>query len=249
MPTWSPAQYLKFAAERTRPCRDLASRIQVADVRRIIDLGSGPGNSTEVLASLWPNAEVTALDNSREMVEAGRQKFPNYRWISADLVQWATSEAGHYDIVFSNAALQWIPDHATVCRYLLERVAPGGALAIQMPSDVDAPANKLMRDLAVMPARSWYTHDIFFYYDLLSAHTSSLDFWETTYIHILESAEDIVEWYKGTGLRPFLDALDSEAERERFVLDYLKGIRTAYPPRPDGHVLLPFRRIFLIAYP
>ena len=248
MPTWSPVQYLKFAAERTRPCHDLASRIKVVNVRGIIDLGSGPGNSTEVLASLWRNAELTALDNSLEMVEAGREKFPNYRWTSGDIVQWATSETRNYDIVFSNAALQWIPDHAIVFPHLLERVAPGGALAIQMPSDVQAPANKLMRELAVLPVRSWHTHDISFYYDLLSAHASSLDLWETTYVHILDSAEDIVEWYKGTGLRPFLDALETEAEREKFITGYLNGIRNAYPPRPDGHVLLPFRRIFLIAY-
>jgi trans-aconitate 2-methyltransferase len=248
MPTWSPAQYLKFAAERTRPCRDLASRISVADVRRIVDLGSGPGNSTEVLASLWPNAELTALDNSEEMVETGRQKHPTYRWISEDIVRWAASESGHYDIVFSNAALQWVPDHTFVFPQLLERVAPGGALAIQMPCDVQAPANRLMHELAESPVRSWHAHDTSFYYDLVSVHALSVDLWETTYIHVLEKAEDIVEWYKGTGLRPFLEALATEAQREQFLLEYLKGIRNAYPPQADGHVLLPFRRIFLIAY-
>ena len=129
MPTWNPGQYLKFAAERTRPCRDLASRISVPEVRRIIDLGSGPGNSAEVLASLWPDAELTALDSSPEMVETGRRQHPDYRWISGDIVQWAASEAGQYDVVFSNASLHWVPDHAAVFPQLLKRAAPGGALS------------------------------------------------------------------------------------------------------------------------
>ncbi len=248
MPTWNPGQYLKFAAERTRPCRDLASRISLPGVRRIIDLGSGPGNSTEVLASLWPNAELTALDSSREMVEMGRQQYPNYRWISGDIVPWTAGDTGEFDIVFSNAALQWVPDHAAVFPQLLKRVSSCGALAIQMPADVNAPAHKLMRDLAASPVREWYAHDIGFYYDLLSMRASSVDLWETTYNHVLENAEGIVEWYKGTGLRPFLDALGTDAEREQFTLEYLQGIRKAYPPQQDGRVLFPFRRIFLIAY-
>lgn len=248
MPTWNPGQYLKFAAERTRPCRDLASRISVPEVRRIIDLGSGPGNSTEVLASFWPSAELTALDNSPDMVEMGRRQYPNYRWIAGDIARWASSEGDQFDIVFSNAALHWVPDHADVFPKLLQRVALGGALAVQIPSDVNAPAHKVMRELATSPVREWHAHDLPFYYELLAAHGSSVDLWETTYIHVLENAEDIVEWYKGTGLRPFLDALTTDVEKERFIFKYLEGIRKAYPPQQDGHVLLPFRRIFLIAY-
>lgn len=255
MPTWNPGQYLKFAAERMRPCRDLASRISLPDVRRIIDLGSGPGNSTAVLASFWPDAELTALDSSHEMVEMGRRQYPDYRWISGDIVPWAAGavpwaagDTGEFDIVFSNAALQWVPDHAAVFPQLLKRVSPGGALAIQMPADVNAPAHKLMRDLAASPVREWYVHDTGFYYDLLSVRASSVDLWETTYNHVLENAEGIVEWYKGTGLRPFLDALRTDEERERFTLEYLQGIRKAYPPQGDGRVVFPFRRIFLIAY-
>ena len=248
MPTWNPSQYLKFAAERTRPCRDLASRISVSGVRRIIDLGSGPGNSTEVLASLWPNAELTALDSSPDMVEMGRQQYPNYRWIAGDIAHWAASDVDQFDIVFSNAALHWVPDHAGVFPKLLQRVASGGALAVQIPSDVNAPAHTVMRELATSSVREWHAHDLPFYYELLSAHASAVDLWETTYIHILENAEGIVEWYKGTGLRPFLDALATDAEKERFTFKYLEGIRKAYPPQQDGRVLLPFRRIFLIAY-
>jgi trans-aconitate 2-methyltransferase len=248
MPTWNPGQYLKFAEQRTRPCRDLASRVSVANVRRIIDLGSGPGNSAEVLSSLWPDAQLTAMDSSTEMVELGRQRYPTYRWISEDISRWAATNDEQFDIVFSNAALQWVPDHPVIFPQLLERVAPGGALAIQMPSDFNAPAHQIMRELAAAPVREWYAYDMPFYYRLLSPRASSLDFWETTYIHTLENAEGIVEWYKGTGLRPFLEALTTEAEKDRFLLEYLQRIRSAYPPQPDGRVLLPFRRIFLIAY-
>jgi trans-aconitate 2-methyltransferase len=248
MPTWNPGQYLKFGTQRTRPCRDLASRVSVADVRRIIDLGSGPGNSTEVLASLWPDARITALDNSAEMVETGRQSFPQYRWIPGDMSQWAATGTEKFDIVFSNAAIQWVSDHETLFPDLMRHVADGGALAVQMPFDFEAPAHRLMRELAKTPVREWHVHEIPFYYELLSAHASSVDIWETTYIHVLNNADEIVEWYKGTGLRPFLEALPTDAERERFTLEYLKRVREEFPAQQDGRVLLPFSRLFLIAY-
>src|SRR5262249_27524204 len=128
MPTWNPGQYLKFATERTRPCRDLVSQISVGNVRRIIDLGSGPGNSTEVIASLWPDAEVTALDSSQEMVHKGSEKYPNFRWLSEDISRWAANSTDSFDIVLSNAALHWVPNHSVVMPQLLNRVSPGGAL-------------------------------------------------------------------------------------------------------------------------
>jgi trans-aconitate 2-methyltransferase len=248
MPSWNPSQYLKFAAERTRPCRDLASRVSVPHVRRIIDLGSGPGNSTEVLASYWPDAEFTALDSSEQMVQDGRQKFPHFHWFAGDITAWASGSAESFDIVFSNAALQWVPNHSAVVPQLLNRVSSGGALAFQMPADINAPPHRLMREIAGKAVREWHAYDLPYYYDLLSRHASSVDAWETTYMHVLENAEEIVEWYKGTGLRPYLDAARSEAEKERFLRDYLDGIRKMYPPRYDGRVLFPFRRVFVIAY-
>jgi trans-aconitate 2-methyltransferase len=248
MPTWNPSQYLKFAAERTRPCRDLASRIFVPHARRIIDLGSGPGNSTQALASFWPDAEFTALDSSEQMVQDGRQKHPKFHWMSGDITGWASGSADSFDIVFSNAALQWVPNHSVVVPQLLNRVSSGGALAFQMPADINAPAHKLMREIAGTPVREWHAYDLPYYYDLLSRQASSLDSWETTYMHVLEKAEEIVEWYKGTGLRPYIDAASTEPERERFLHEYLEGIRRLYPPRHDGRVLFSFRRIFVIAY-
>jgi trans-aconitate 2-methyltransferase len=248
MPTWNPNQYLKFAAERTRPCRELASQISVAHARRIIDLGSGPGNSTEVIASVWPDADISALDSSHEMVRNGREKYPMFHWVSEDIAGWAVKEADCFDVVFSNAALQWVSKHELVVPQLLKHVCSGGALAFQMPADINAPPHKLMREIFGGAVREWHAHDLAYYYDLLSRDASSIVSWETTYMHVMESAEEIVEWYKGTGLRPYIDAMDSESDKERFLHDYLEGIRKLYPPRVDGRILFPFRRIFVIAY-
>ncbi len=258
MPDWNPAQYLQFAEERTRPCRDLAARIAVDSPRRIVDLGCGPGNSTQVLAERWPNAEITGLDSSDEMIAAAGRDWPDRRWISADIAEWAAGDQANYDMVFSNAALQWVPEHSTVFPKLMARVAPGGALAVQMPSNFDAPAHRIARELVASSAwghrfpsdvvREWHAHTAAFYYDLLAPLAARVDLWEAEYLHVMSGPEAIVEWYKGTGLRPYLSALRSDTEREQFVAEYLTGIRTAYLCRPDGRVLFPFRRLFVIAY-
>jgi trans-aconitate 2-methyltransferase len=258
MPTWSPGQYLKFSEERTRPCHDLAARISVSPVRRVIDLGCGPGNSTQVLAGLWPDAELTGLDNSTHMIDDARWSHPGWRWIAADIVDWAFSDREPFDVVFANAALHWVPNHDIVYPRLLERVAPGGALAVQVPNNMDGPGNRFMREVAASPAwerhyplgrvREWYVHDRGFYYDVLAPHATRIDMWETEYIHVLPNVEAIVEWYRGTALRSFLDVLPATADRDRFAADYLERLRTAYTPRPDGSVLFPFRRLFAIAY-
>lgn len=258
MPAWNPNQYLKFAAERTQPCRDLAARISVADVRRVIDLGCGPGNSTTVLSERWPDAEFTGLDSSAEMIVRARQEHPRHRWIAAGIAEWAAGSDGQFDVVFSNAAMQWVEDHAIVYPQLFSHVAPGGALAIQIPGNIDALPHRLMRDLAASSAwrcwfppgkvREWHHHEMEFYYDVLAPSSARLDLWATEYLHILPGAEAIVEWYRGTGMRPFLEALETDADRERFAADYLAALQPHYPPRAAGGVLFPFRRIFLIAY-
>jgi trans-aconitate 2-methyltransferase len=255
MPTWNPGQYLRFADERSRPCRDLAAAVSLEAVRRIIDLGCGPGNSTAVLAALWPEADVTGLDSSEAMIAAARLSAPRRAWVVADIAGW-TADAP-FDLVFSNAALHWVPDHASVYPRLLGQVAVGGALAAQVPNDLGAPAHEAMREVAArpvwrrhfpVPVREWRVHSPAFYYDLLGPLAARLDIWETSYVHVLAGPSAIVEWYKGSGLRPFLDALPDEADRQRFLDDYLEAVTAAYPAQPDGRVLLPFRRLFVIAY-
>jgi len=255
MPTWNPEQYLKFGDERTRPCHDLVARIALDRPRAIVDLGCGPGNSTAVLAQRWPTAKLTGVDRSADMVHAAREKYPDVQWQESDISTWTTPE--RVDLVFSNAALQWVPDHRIAVPRLFAMVAPGGALAWQVPANIDATAHRLMRELAASAAwrehfpgtvREWFVHPPSFYYDLLAPLAASIDLWTTEYFHVLENPAAIVEWYRGTGLRPFLDQLDSPADRERFLTDYEHEIEHAFPRQSDNRVLFPFLRQFLIAY-
>jgi trans-aconitate 2-methyltransferase len=255
MPTWNPAQYLKFNDERTQPCRDLVARIALENPRCIVDLGCGPGNSTAVLAQRWPEANVTGIDSSADMIRAAHEKFPQGNWQQGDAASWTAAQP--VDLVFSNAVLHWVADHAHLVPHLFAMVAPGGAIAFQVPCNMDAPAHRLMRDLAtwtvwrphfVEKVREWHAHEPPFYYDLLAPLAARVEIWRTEYIHIMESPAAIVEWYKGTGLRPFLDRLASPADQDRFLADYLGEIETAFPRRHDGRVLFPFLRQFVVAY-
>jgi trans-aconitate 2-methyltransferase len=178
--------------------------------------------------------------------------------VAADIADWAAGPGEIYDVVFSNAAMQWLPDHAALYPALFRHVAPGGALAIQVPADIDAPAHRIMRDLAAAPAwrahfpprgvREWFVHDVGFYFDLLSPAAARLDIWRTEYLQVMDGADAIVAFYRGSGLRPFLEALSSDEHRARFTADYCEAIRAAFPARPDGRVLFPFLRLFVIAY-
>lgn len=257
MPSWDASLYLQFALERTRPARELASRVAVAHVRTAIDLGCGPGNSTGVLAERWPAAALVGIDNAAEMIAAARREHPGGTWRQADITDWAAGDEGPFDLVFSNAALQWVSDHGQLLPRLLRKVSLGGALAVQMPSNSDAPAHRLARALAASDAwrdrfhaggvRQWHVHEPAFYYDALAPLAAQVDLWETEYTMVMPDAETILQWYRGTGLRPYFDALSS-ADAERFSSDYLRELRLAYPPRPFGPVLFPFRRLFVIAY-
>jgi len=251
MPTWSAVQYLKFGDERTQPSRDLAGRIEVAQPLRVLDLGCGPGNSTAILGERWPEAEITGLDNSSKMIEAARAAYPQYYWLLSDigsvgLEAWQQD----FDVIFSNAALQWVPDHASLLPRLMQSLIPRGALAFQMPA-YDSPAHRILRDLAAarsLTVSTWHSHEPTFYYDVLSPCAARVDIWSTEYLHVLDNQESIVDWYRGTGMRPYLDALPAESDRERFTTEFLERLRPVYPPRSDGRILFPFRRIFAIAY-
>jgi trans-aconitate 2-methyltransferase len=255
MPTWNPDQYLKFADERTRPARDLIASVSLADPRRIIDLGCGPGNSTALLHQRWPEAEITGLDNSREMLAAAARSYPEWKWVEDDAATW-TAETP-FDLVFSNAALHWVAGHAEVFPRLLAQVSQQGALAVQMPAHFQSPVHQLILDVARNPAwrhlmgeasRAIAVGRPSFYYDLLQPHCSRLDLWETEYNHILDGPQAIIEWMRGTGLRPFLEALGDDEQRNRFEQLLLAGLTQAYPEQQDGRVLFPFRRLFIVAY-
>jgi trans-aconitate 2-methyltransferase len=255
MPSWNPDLYLQFANERNQPILDLVARIHLADPRRIIDLGCGPGNSTALLHQRWPEADTTGLDNSPDMLAAAAKAYPPMKWQEGDAGTWTADVP--FDLVFSNAALQWVPDHATVLPRLLEQAGQPGALAVQMPLHFESPVHQLILEIARDPAwrhcMEQAVHAIRverpgFYYDLLQPHAARLDLWETIYHHILDGPQAIVDWIRGTGLRPFLQALPDEGQKSRFLELLLAGVTEAYPRQKDGRVLFPFRRLFLVAY-
>jgi trans-aconitate 2-methyltransferase len=255
MPKWDAEQYLKFGDERTQPVRDLISRIQLPDPRRIIDLGCGPGNSTEELRRRWPAAEIIGLDSSQEMIEQARRAFPEGTWVAGDAASWKAAEP--FDLVFSNAMLHWVGIHEEVCPRLFNQVAHGGALAFQVPAHYDSPLHREIMEVSREPewaermagARVALTnHPPEFYYDLLKSRAARLDIWETTYYHVLAGPDSVLEWFRGSGLRPFLEALDGDGERREFERRLRGRYEKTYPRRPDGRILFPFRRLFFIAY-
>jgi trans-aconitate 2-methyltransferase len=254
MSDWNADQYLKFEDERTRPPRDLIARIPLARAARVFDLGCGPGNSTELLVARYPDAEVIGLDSSPDMLRQARERLPKGSFIQADLTRW-TPPSGT-DLLFANASFQWLPDHEAVLRRMLQALAVGGVLAVQMPDNVEEPALALMS--AVAAQGPWAGNPALAaaaraplprpeaYYDLLEPLCARLDLWRTVYTHVMEGHGAIVEWFKGSALRPFLDALDP-AMRADFLGAYLAQIKQHYGTRHDGRVLLPFPRVFLVA--
>jgi trans-aconitate 2-methyltransferase len=207
------------------------------------------------LAKRWPRAELTGIDNSAAMLTAARAAYPTKQWVEADITAWIADRP--FDVVFSNAALQWVPDHASIFPRLLEQVARGGALAAQVPANFDAPPHQAMRNIAQSAIwqnrftgtpRHWHVQPTEFYYDVLAPHVRELDIWKTEYLHLFGNVDEIVEWYRGTGLRPWLEALPTESDREQFVADFRSALAQHFRPRPDGNVLFPFERLFLIAY-
>ncbi|MEZ5126160.1 MAG: methyltransferase domain-containing protein [Thermoleophilia bacterium] len=255
MSRWEPDRYLRYGDERTRPATDLAAQVAVAVPRRIIDLGCGPGNSTEVLCRRWPEAHVVGLDSSPAMIASARAQYAEREWQLGSIETWAPAEP--YDVVFSNAALQWVPDHDRLVKRLFGYVAAGGALAFQVPSATYARVRTLIHEIAqggpwatrmsgALSALTLESPD--FYYDCLAPSAGMVDVWETEYMHVLASPSAIVDWMSATGLRPFLDALEPGAESEEFLMRLRGRVAEAYEFRADGRVLFPFRRTFVIAY-
>jgi trans-aconitate 2-methyltransferase len=254
--SWSASQYVKFEQERTRPVRDLVQRIPLARILSAADIGCGPGNSTEVLRERYPEARIVGIDSSPDMIEAARKRLPDVAFEVADALEWPSAEP--LDVILANAVLQWIPEHETLIPTLIANLKPGGTLAVQMPDNLDEPSHRLMREIAAdgpwarklkdaAKARA-ERHGAEFYFRLLRRHAPHVDLWRTTYFHQLGGAHAVVEWLKGTGLRPFLGPL-GENERQAFLARYEGAIAKAYPAEADGTVLLPFPRLFFVATP
>jgi trans-aconitate 2-methyltransferase len=256
---WEPDQYLKFSDHRLRPALELLGRIQLDSPAVIYDLGCGAGQLTRILADQWPSATVYGLDNSAEMLAQAAKEPSRVRWLEADIRSWQPQEPP--DLIYSNATLQWVPEsHDVLLPRLLAFLKPRGCLAAQMPLSWVQPAHRLMREtladggrggsplgterLRQTMAQDW-VGSAESYYDLCAGRTSSLDIWETEYLQILEGHDPVLEWVKGTALRPILKDLDGD-ERARFLDEYTRRLRAAYPVRADGRTLYPFRRLFIV---
>lgn len=253
MTNWNPSQYLRFGNERLQPVIDLIGRIPLESPQVIYDLGCGTGSGTVILKERWPGARVTGVDSSESMLERTTSLEADISWQHSDLATWEPSAPA--DLLFSNAVFHWLDDHRGLFPRLMAKLAPGGILAVQMPLNWGAPTHRLiaetvrggpwqerlephLREFPVLEGQE--------YYDLLSGQARTIDMWETTYYHILEGQDPVVEWTKGSILRPLLDLLE-ETEAGTFLEMYRSRIGLAYPQQADGKTVLPFRRLFFMA--
>jgi trans-aconitate 2-methyltransferase len=251
--SWNPDQYLMFAAPRLRPAVDLLAAVPSAAPHVVYDLGCGAGNVTRLLAQRWPHAAITGVDDSAAMLAKAAADVQGVSWVQRSLAQWRAPSPA--DLIYSNAALHWLPDHAALFPALVAQLAGAGILAIQMPRNFDAPSHTLIAD--TVRSGPWCTRlepllapspvaEPAYYYDLLSPLVDRLDIWETEYLQVLEGLDPVKEWTKGTWLKQFLDALP-EPDRNAFESDYAARLRAAYAMRADGKTLFPFRRLFMVA--
>ncbi len=255
MNSWNAADYLKFVGERTRAAVDLVARLQLEIPESIVDLGCGPGNSTQVLKHRWPASDIVGIDSSPEMISEAIRSFPDQHWQLGDIGTYRPMRP--VNVVFANAAFQWVDDHEKLIAHVWSYIAEKGVLAFQIPSRTFATVRLLIHEVSEHPdwtrrlagARRALTMETpRFYYDVLAPIAMQVDMWETEYLHVMESHEKIISWISSTGLRPFLSALDNSEERDLFVAKLRERVVSSYPTQRDGKVLFPFRRTFVIAY-
>jgi len=248
---WDPVQYARYSSERNRPFFDLTARLDVGSPRTVVDLGCGSGELTRTLAERWPQASVHGIDSSAEMID----RAPAAAGLSFTVGNAEDFDATGTDVLISNALLQWVPQHETLLARWSEQLNPGGWLAFQVPANFDAPSHRLMRDLAGSPAWRDRLDGLLRgtdavatpsgYLDLLLRQNLRAEVWQTEYLHVLPGPDPVLEWVRGTALRPVLNALP-EADAAAFVAEYAAALRRAYPQRPYGTVL-PFTRTFAVA--
>jgi len=251
--SWNPETYLAFADHRERPIAELINRIPAIDVSNAVDLGCGTGNSTAALAARFPGAKLLGVDNSPEMLAKARGSLPGAEWCEADIGTWQPPH--WFDLIASNAALQWVDGHDALFARLIGALNPGGALAIQMPRNFTAPSHTLLHE--TVEDGPWAAKTLPLlrrnpvvepetYYDRLAPHMSHVDIWETTYAQVLEGDDAVYRWTSGTALTPFLAVLEDE-ECDAFCEAYKTRLNKAYPHAANGKTLFSFTRLFMVA--
>lgn len=251
MSDWNPEKYLLFKKQRTQPAIDLANRVRDCGAKTIVDIGCGPGNSTAVLKDVFPHANILGIDNSASMISKAKEKYSSL----AFSVCSAENLTGAYDLLFSNACLQWIPNHEVLIPQLMRKLTGNGVLAVQMPMNLNEPLFCIIKEVAA--DSKWNFENVYFekndtlspqeYFDLLSSCSSNFELWETVYYHAMPSHEHLIEWVRSTRLRPYLDVLD-EKQKTEFENEILTRTRSAYPFTASGEVVLKFRRFFFAAH-
>jgi trans-aconitate 2-methyltransferase len=263
---WDAGQYLRFGGERARPFFDLVAQVGATEPGFVADLGCGPGNLTAALAQRWPGATVVGVDNSPEMIAAAQASVGqasaarssaapagNLSFALGDVWDWRPRAP--LDVLACNAVLQWVPGHEELLLRWAGLLAPGGWLAFQLPGNVDQPSHVIVEELAASPR--WrdllagaelnrQAGDPADYVALLARPGYTVDAWETSYLHLLPGEDAVLEWTKGSTLRPVLAALDEE-QRAAFLREYAERLRAAYPARSFG-TLFPFRRVFAVVH-
>ena len=248
MSDWNPTLYLQFGAERSRPAAELLARVQLNDIASAIDLGCGPGNSTELLHYRWPNANITGIDSSPSMLEEARKRLPTCHFIEHDIRHFQPETPP--DVIYANASLQWISGHDTLLPHLVSLLKNNGFLAVQMPYNWDEPSHVLMREVAQEQRHPNRGRDplpsVHAYYDILSHAGCEVDIWRTTYYHKMDSHQAIIDWVSATGLRPWIQDLDEQG-KQLYLARYHQRLQECYPKQADGKILLAFPRLFMVA--
>jgi trans-aconitate 2-methyltransferase len=258
--TWDPSQYQRYADERSRPFHELVDRIAIkpAQANRILDLGCGPGELTATLRDRWPDASVLGIDNDAAMLaSAASLNRPHVRFEAGDIATWRTTD-DPFDVIISNAAYQWVPGHLEMLPELLSMVRPGGWFAFQVPGNLDDPHHQAIRKLVreepfasipsvkALPERTHSSYTANQYLDALAPLCAQVDAWETSYVHILQGPDPVLEWIKGTALRPIFKAVETDELRAEYTRTLAPRLRELYPSKPWG-TPFPFRRVFVVA--
>ena len=250
---WNPKQYNKYAEERARPAKDLIAQISLENPKVIYDLGCGPGSVTNALQEKWPGAKLTGIDNSEQMLEKAKSTYPTIKWEQASISDWKPDEAA--DLIFSNAALHWIPDHPAVIKSVFESLNSGGVFAMQVPNNFKLPSHQSLYELASLgewkdSLESAIPHEPILsreaYYQLLTSYADEINIWQTEYMHVLEGETPVLDWVKGSALTAFLPRLSQERQA-LFLSAYQDKLAQVYPKQANGKTLLTYRRLFIIA--
>ena len=251
---WNPDLYLKFDKERIQPSIDLVARIDYLQPKRIIDIGCGPGNSTQILYNKWSESDIIGADNSPAMIKKATEDYPNQKWILFDASVDNLNDK--YDLVFSNATIQWIPNHDKLLKRFADLLNESGVLAVQLPQFFDMPLGKAISEIgrqnkwvdATKGIDSLFTiNSVSYYYDHLAKYFSMIDIWITDYYHIMESQSSILEMIRATGLKPYLERIADNNDKKQFGTLVLDKIKNDYPLQNNGKILFPFKRLFFVA--